>query len=584
MLEIGEVLDGKYKILDQIGQGGMSAVYLAINEKANKTWAVKEIRRDGEWEEGFVQERLLAETELLKKLQHPHLPSIVDVIERQGSSLIVMDYVEGISLEQLLQEEGAQPQEQVVRWGIQLCKVLGYLHRQKPAIIYRDMKPSNVMLQPDGNVKLIDFGTAREWKEEESQEDTVCLGTPGYAAPEQWGGCGQTDERTDLYCLGMTLFHLVTGHHPAENPKETSGICQWNPSLSTGLETILQICTRRDPNQRYQSCEALLYDLEHYSEMDLAYRNAQKRKLRVFFAALGCLVLFGGVSLGAWGKARQLQKDTYEVWMEQAVSAVSKEERLDAYRHAICLEPEQAEGYLEVLTRELLQADEDACIRFSKEEATWVQELLETEVREGESLEQRLKEKPAEYGQVAYALGLAYYYDYEGEGNKPYAVKWLQNARDCEALPVQKRERAKRLCAIAKYYAQIGQANKAGDLLISYETYWAELDTLTQGNLVELDNAVTALRMYQECVTQIYMRAEAFLRFGIEKEKLLEKLEDIRLHLRADFMESDLQALEMDDFRERLQVQVEKAKEQVEGADAYQKRKEGEKGWSMQSV
>ena len=80
MLEIGEVLDGKYKILDQIGQGGMSAVYLAINEKANKTWAVKEIRRDGEWEEGFVQERLLAETELLKKLQHPHLPSIVDVI------------------------------------------------------------------------------------------------------------------------------------------------------------------------------------------------------------------------------------------------------------------------------------------------------------------------------------------------------------------------------------------------------------------------------------------------------------------------------------------------------------------------
>ena len=213
MLGIGSIVDGKYKILSEIGHGGMSVVYLAINERANKTWAIKEVRKDGTADFATVRQGLVAETEMLKKLDHPHLPSIIDVIDRDDSFLIVMDYIEGKSLESLLKHGGAQDPNKVIEWSKQLCDVLGYLHSRTPPIIYRDMKPANVMLKPDGNVMLIDFGTAREYKQA-SVEDTTCLGTRGYAAPEQFGGHGQTDGRTDIYCLGATIYHLITGHSP----------------------------------------------------------------------------------------------------------------------------------------------------------------------------------------------------------------------------------------------------------------------------------------------------------------------------------------------------------------------------------
>ena len=178
MLQIGSIIDGKYKILNKIGQGGMSVVYLAVNERANKQWAIKEVRKDGVQNFEVVKQGLIAETDLLKKLNHPNLPSIIDVIDGDGTFLIVMDYIEGKSLNSILQEQGAQKQEDVVEWAKQLCDVLGYLHSRKPPIIYRDMKPANVMLKPDGRVMLIDFGIAREFKENRVA-DTVCLGNPG---------------------------------------------------------------------------------------------------------------------------------------------------------------------------------------------------------------------------------------------------------------------------------------------------------------------------------------------------------------------------------------------------------------------
>ena len=135
MLEIGSVVDGKYKILNEIGHGGMSVVYLAINERANKTWAIKEVRKDTRVDFATVQQGLVAEVEILKKLNHPHLPSIIDVIDRDDSFLIVMDYVEGKNLESLLRHGGAQEPDRVIEWAKQLCDVLGYLHSRKPPII-----------------------------------------------------------------------------------------------------------------------------------------------------------------------------------------------------------------------------------------------------------------------------------------------------------------------------------------------------------------------------------------------------------------------------------------------------------------
>lgn len=149
MLEIGSLVDGKYKILNVVGKGGMSVVYLAMNERANKQWAIKEVRKDGVQDFEVVKQNLIVETDILKNLNHPNLPSIIDVIDREDSFLIVMDYIEGKALSDVLKEYGAQPQEYVIEWAKQLCDVLGYLHSRVPPIIYRDMKPSNVMLKPE---------------------------------------------------------------------------------------------------------------------------------------------------------------------------------------------------------------------------------------------------------------------------------------------------------------------------------------------------------------------------------------------------------------------------------------------------
>lgn len=282
MAERGTIIEGKYEVLKLIGKGGMSKVYLAMDKNLNKQWAIKEIERKAyDKNNEVVVASAMAEANMMKKLDYPSLPRIVDIIEKENVIYVVMDYIEGETLSSVLSKEGAQPQEVVIEWAKELCRVLDYLHTQNPPIIYRDMKPANIMLQSNGNIKLIDFGIAREYKEQ-NLADTVSLGTKGYAAPEQFGGKGQTDARTDVYCLGVTLYHLLTGQNPCEPPYEIYPIRYWNPQLSSGLEAIIQKCTQLNPEDRYQSCAELLYALDHYDEMDEGYRKKQKNKLKVF--------------------------------------------------------------------------------------------------------------------------------------------------------------------------------------------------------------------------------------------------------------------------------------------------------------
>lgn len=295
MLEIGSLVDGKYKVLSEIGHGGMSVVYLAIVERANQTWAIKEVRKNGATKEDIVQQGLVAEMNILKRLDHPHLPRIIDIIDHEDSFLIVMDYIEGIDLDKKLRE-GPQKWNDVVEWAKQLCDVFAYLHSRKPPIIYRDMKPGNVKLKPNGDVVLFDFGTAREYKSQKAGDDTTCLGTRGYASPEQYGGMGQTDARSDIYCLGATMFHLVTGRLPGGPPDYNippiRSICPWLPrtgkegSCVRGLEKIIMKCVEPGPANRYQNCAELMYDLEHIDRISDEFVKGQKKKLSIWISCM----------------------------------------------------------------------------------------------------------------------------------------------------------------------------------------------------------------------------------------------------------------------------------------------------------
>lgn len=520
MLKIGSVIDGKYKVLHQIGKGGMSIVYLCINEKANKQWAVKEVRKNGNASSEVIRQNLLTETSILKKLHHPHLPSIIDVIDQDDTYLILMDYVEGRTLKAILDERGALPQEKVVDWAIQLSSTLMYLHRQDPPIIYRDMKPANVMLKPDGNVVLIDFGTAREYKDD-SDGDTTCLGTKGYAAPEQYGGKGQTDARTDVYNLGATMYQLVTGKNPTKPPYEIRPIRQWNPALSSGLESIIVKCTKSDPDERYQSVAELKFALEHYKEFETEYISKKKKSVKLF--AVMCVlsgVMFAG-SLGTHLYSKALVSGTYDEKIRQAQITADTEEKIKNYEYAIKLAPKRETAYMELLQDVFL---EDGS--FTQKEADEMTRVLGyTDASETRTAEEKFSGNPEGYDEFCYQMGLAYFYYYDKTGNKPLSKPWFAIAKDSSTLSKEKVERAKKFYRIADYYTQLGVYNKAGDNTISYKDYWDDLVMISAGNIVKDDNIRTALVVYKELTYQIGAHTMEFKNSGVSKKDMQDELD-----------------------------------------------------------
>lgn len=305
-----------YEVLSTLGQGGMGCVYLVRHLRLGTLWALKEIYKTrGE------QIDLLAEANMLKRLSHPALPRIVDIYEDEDSIYIVEDYIEGVSLDKRLQEQGNFAESQIRLWADELCDVLRYIHEQKPnPIIYRDMKPSNIMVTPDNKVKLIDFGIAREFKQE-STGDTAKLGTMGYAAPEQYG-TAQSDARTDIYSLGVTLYHAVTGKSPMAAPYELRPIREWDAELSEGLEYIILKCTKNNPDERYQSISELQYDLKNIERFSAANRR-RKMIERVKLAACGMVALLGiGCIILGYNRLQTEQVELYNAKYAQGLALV----------------------------------------------------------------------------------------------------------------------------------------------------------------------------------------------------------------------------------------------------------------------
>ena len=301
-----------YEIKSIIGKGGMSTVYLAEHKRLHTRWAMKEVRKQQGTRFDF-----LAESNILKRLQHPMLPRIVDIFEDRDCIYIVEDFVEGITLDGLLKQQKKVDEPQGLQCLRDLCGVLTYLHGQRPhPIIYRDMKPSNIMLQPDGSLKLIDFGIAREYKQE-SNADTTYIGTKGYAAPEQFGKA-QTDARTDIYSLGVTMYHLLTGKSPYEPPYQFVPVRQLVPELSHGIEYILNKCVQSEPADRYQTVDELVDDLDHIYRFDRAwqkYQNAKRIRVAVVAVMLAASV---GLMVGGQVVMGQEKEAAYSSLLAQA--------------------------------------------------------------------------------------------------------------------------------------------------------------------------------------------------------------------------------------------------------------------------
>ncbi len=259
------VLGGRYQLLSCIGQGGMGAVYKAADTRFNnRPVAIKEMSSAG-LPPARLQEAEAAfehEAHLLADLLHPNLPRIYEHFTENERSYLVMDFIEGRTVEEYLVKIGGGPLpvDQVVRWAQQLCDVLNYLHTHQPPIVFRDLKPANVMMSESGHIFLIDFGIARIFKPGK-QHDTVALGSPGYAAPEQYGKA-QSTPRSDIYSLGALLHYLLTGIDPSEQPFFFRPASQVNPAVNPALEALLKQMLEMDSERRPASAQDVLQALE----------------------------------------------------------------------------------------------------------------------------------------------------------------------------------------------------------------------------------------------------------------------------------------------------------------------------------
>lgn len=276
ILETETVLRGRYKIIELVGQGGMGAVYKAQDLRLEgRICAVKEVLPAlsesalSTEELAQMSEQFRTEASTLSRLDHPNLPKVSDYFAAQGREYLVMDYVAGRDLEEILRErqKAGEPllEEEVLSWAAQLLDTLEYLHDQDPIVLHRDIKPSNIKLTPRGTVKLVDFGLVKVLQQDDSRTVTVVQGrgTAAYTPLEQYGGdSGFTDARSDLYSLGATLYHLLAGVPPVDakerflRPGCLVTLRQLNPQISTRCERAIFQVLAMHPNERPANARA----------------------------------------------------------------------------------------------------------------------------------------------------------------------------------------------------------------------------------------------------------------------------------------------------------------------------------------
>ncbi|MEQ8222454.1 MAG: serine/threonine-protein kinase [Candidatus Eremiobacterota bacterium] len=267
ILETGTVLNDIYRVVKLLGKGSMGNVYLVDRIKYDKKFVLKELNFSQEacLDISTAKEIFHREAEFMVKINHPGVPKMYGVFSQDGRDYLAMDYIEGKTLEEIINSSRKPVEEnKAITWTIQIAEIIDYLHNsfQKP-LVYRDLKPSNIIIKPDGKPVLVDFGIARYYNPDKDS-DTFNYGTPGYAAPEQYKGKEQSTPQSDIFGLGVILFQLVTKYDPSLKPLQFPSIKGLNPLISEKLEGIIFRSIQLDPLKRYISVMEFKETLEKY--------------------------------------------------------------------------------------------------------------------------------------------------------------------------------------------------------------------------------------------------------------------------------------------------------------------------------
>jgi WD40 repeat protein/serine/threonine protein kinase len=310
------MLQGRYRIVSLLGKGGMGSVYRAWDTRLNVPVALKEMIPQPGLDADMLsrlRSQFRQEAEVLARLSHPNLVGVLDFFEEGGNAYLVMKYIEGVSLATLIVQEGPLPESQVLEWARQLLEALTYCHDR--GIIHRDLKPHNVIITPEGQAILVDFGLVKLWDPNDPKTHTVMrgAGTPGYAPPEQYvSDGGHTDQRSDLYSLGATLYHALTGQAPPSvneriaNPERFRSPRQLNPEVSERVEAAVLRAMRLSRNERVRDTGELATNLfgqgpvvsskgkkSEYEQTEVIKAKSPRKRMRMpgWLLGVGCVGL-----------------------------------------------------------------------------------------------------------------------------------------------------------------------------------------------------------------------------------------------------------------------------------------------------
>lgn len=468
-----KILNGRYEVLKVIHSSGMSNVYLVTDSNLNKQWCLKEIRKSEAGRDEIEYYSLLMEANIMKSLNHASIPRITTMEEEGDSIFIVMDYVDGMSIKSWLIKKGRINQDVAVNWMKQITQVLIYLHNRKNPIFYRDMKPDNVMIQSDGNIKLVDFGISVVIKNPNQKIDKA-LGTKGYAAPEQSKKGSICDLRSDIYAMGKTFYYMLTGINPSQIPKGTTlkPVRTIDSSISIGLEKIINKCIKENPDDRYQTCEELLYALQNYKTLDTNYRKTIKRKCTIVVSMFLTSIVILISSIIPYNLYKTQQTEEYNRLLTVAEQSGKQEDYqkvLDLDSNAKDIKPYL--GYIDALKVDGV---------FSKQEESTLLNYINPSI-------DKLKNN-ADYGALAFNVGKLYWFYYEGNSDEEgmiNSVKWFKDALDC-GYEVE----------LSNVYYQLGSFKRGISASIAessdsgmYKKYWENLikaKEVDNGELINL--------------------------------------------------------------------------------------------------
>lgn len=345
-------ISNTYTILGRIGAGKGGTIYKAYHKRLKKEVVLKKINSNIQ---GFRDDRI--EADILKNLRHTYLPQVLDFLEVDGDIYTVMDFIPGKSFQQYLDANRVFAQKQVVVWAMQICSTLSYLHSQKPPIIHSDIKPGNIMLTPAGSICLIDFNVSAVLN---GQGTRVYGYSPGYAAPELIAAAKHNksvrdkkqyrtvDARADIYSLGATLYHLMTGHIPAKDPRDIVDIREYKIQISDVFAEIIMKCLEGNPQKRFQTASQMFQALQGMGKSDKRYQALVLRQ-RIAYMVLGAAFILCGMAVVKGNIQMEQEKmSQYESYVRREAECIEDSDYSDFeyyYQKAAALCPDEIDAY-----------------------------------------------------------------------------------------------------------------------------------------------------------------------------------------------------------------------------------------------